>query len=369
MNMDRPVTVSVPAQQSEDIAIDCYDSEIPSFVESELERLYGQIYSSLAFFRLFKPSDNVSTYVVRRGGEAITVLVFRRENGRVEVFNEMIRIDAGEIDRFADYIFRRFPSVSFITFEAVQTDLQSLPFPRQQYNDKEEFVIMLPATADEYTANLGKSTRTNIKRYSKRLAQNFPSFTYTTYENEEINEEQIRGIINISKLRMAGKKKKFSVDAKMADGLVKLAKTCGFVSAATVDDRLCAGTIAYRIGSSYFAFVNAHDPDFDEYWLGTLGYYSTICESIARGGRRMHMGWGRYEYKSRLLGVQQDFDRVVIYRSYARMALNFDSVARTAVRGHVRRLKLWLQDPQRQNGFLSRLAVNSIYLLRKIGGK
>ncbi|MEN3294835.1 MAG: hypothetical protein V7642_4088, partial [Burkholderiales bacterium] len=110
--MDRPVTVSVPAQQSEDIAIECYESEMPSFVESELERLYGQIYSSLAFFRLFKPSDNVSTYVVRRGGEAITVLVFRRENGRVEVFNEMIRIDAGEIDRFADYIFRRFPSVS-----------------------------------------------------------------------------------------------------------------------------------------------------------------------------------------------------------------------------------------------------------------
>jgi hypothetical protein len=50
------------------------------------------------------------------------------------------------------------------------------------------------------------------------------------------------------------------------------------------------------------------------------------------------------------------------------MALNFDSVAKTAVRGHVRRLKLWLQDPQRQNSLLSRLAVNSIYVLRKLGG-
>jgi hypothetical protein len=368
MNMDRPMTLSVPAQQSEDITIECHERELPSFVESELERLYGHIYSSLAFFRLFKPPDNVSTYVVRRGGETVAVLVFRSENGKVDVFNEMMRIDAEEVGRFADYIFRRFPSVSVITFEAVQTDLQSLPFPRQQYNDKEEFVIMLPATVDEYTANLGKATRANIKRYSKKMAQNFPSFTHTTYENEEVDEEQIHGIINISKVRMAGKKKKFSVDGKMTDGLVKLAKTCGFVNAVTVGERLCAGSISYRIGSSYFAFVNAHDAEFDQYWLGTLCYYFTICESIARGGRRLHMGWGRYEYKSRLLGVQHDFDRVVIYRSYAKMALNFDSVAKTAVRGHVRRLKLWLQDPQRQNSLLSRLAVNSIYVLRKLGG-
>jgi uncharacterized protein (DUF1697 family) len=366
--MDRPMTASVPAQQSEEITVACHEREIPSFVESELERLYGHIYSSLAFFRLFKPPHNVSTYVARRGGRATAVLVFRCENGKVEVFNEMIRIDEEEIGRFAEYIFARFPSVSVISFQAIQTAVQTLPFPCQQYNEKEEFAIMLPATPDEYTASLGKATRSNIKRYTRRLAQNFPSFTHRTYENEEVDEQHVRDIINISKVRMTGKKKKFSVDETMTEGLVRLAKACGFVNVVMVDDRLCAGSISYRIGSNYFAFVNAHDAEFDSYWLGTLCYYFTICESILRGGKQLHMGWGRYDYKSRLLGVQQDFDSLVIYRSYAHVILNCGSVVKTAVKGHLRRLKLWLQDPQRQNSVMSRAAVNLIFVLRKVRG-
>jgi hypothetical protein len=51
------------------------------------------------------------------------------------------------------------------------------------------------------------------------------------------------------------------------------------------------------------------------------------------------------------------------------MVLNCDSVASTAVKGHVRRLKLWLQDPERENSFLSRAAVNAMYVFRKVRGK
>ena len=367
--MNPATTESYPAKQSEDVTTACHEREIPSFVESELERLYGHIYSSLAFFRLFKPHDNVHTYIARKCGRATAVLLFRCQNRKVDVFNEMISIEEEEIDRFARTIFARFPSVSVISFPAIQTSVETLPFPCQQYDEKEEFSITLPATPDKYTASLGKATRSNIKRYTRRLAQSFPSFTHQTYENEEVDEQHVRDIINISKVRMAGKKKKFSLDEEMTEGLVKLSKACGFVNVVKVDGRLCAGSISYRFGSSYFAFVNAHDPEFDDYWLGTLCYYFTICASIARGGKRLHMGWGRYDYKSRLLGIQQDFDRLVIYRSRAHMVLNCDSVASTAVKGHVRRLKLWLQDPERENSFLSRAAVNAMYVFRKVRGK
>jgi hypothetical protein len=366
--MDRAMTGYVSERQSQDTAIACHEGEIPSFVESELERLYGHIYSSLQYFRLFKPPDNVNTYVVRNGERINTLLLFRCENGKAEVFNEMIRIDEAEVSRFADFIFTGFPSVSVISFQAIQTSVQWLPFPFQQYNEKEEFAIRLPATPDEYTASLGKATRSNIKRYSRRLAESFPGFTHKTYENGEVDEQQVRAILQISKVRMTDKKKKFSVDEKMAEGLVELSKTCGFVNVVMIGDRICAGSVSYRIGANYFAFVNAHDPEFDSYWLGTLCYYYTICASIVRGGKRLHMGWGRYEYKSRLLGEQQDFDSLVIYRSYAQMALHCDSVIKTAVKRHVRRLKLWLQDPQRQNSVVSRLAVNVIYVLRKLQG-
>lgn len=362
--MDGAMSDRVP--WSAEVTVSCHQSEIPSFVETELERLYAHIYSSLAFFKLFKPGDNVNTYVARKGGSAIAVLLFRCEKGKAEVFNEMIDLDEEEIRRFASYVFSRFRSVSAISFPAIRSAARTLPFPCQQYDEKEEFSIVLPGTPDEYTARLGKATRTNIKRYSKRLMQNYPSFTHRVFVNEDIEEQHVHDIIRLSKARMADKKKKFSVDDDMTQGLIKLAKACGFVNVILIDGRVCAGSISYRIGSNYFAFVNAHDSEYDNYWLGTLCYYLTICESIVRGGKQLHMGWGRYDYKTRLLGVQQDFDRLVIYRSYPHLALNFGTAAKTALNGHVRRLKLWLLDPQRQNSLVSRLAVNLLYIARKL---
>jgi len=59
------------AVQLEEITISCHVHEISSFVEQDLARLYGNLFSSLPFFRIFKSMEDVSTYVVRQGGQAI----------------------------------------------------------------------------------------------------------------------------------------------------------------------------------------------------------------------------------------------------------------------------------------------------------
>jgi hypothetical protein len=365
--MDRLNTLSDLAQPTEEITVACYDAQIPCFAESELERLHGHIYSSLQFFRIFRPAEGVNTYVASRNGEPVALLLFRCVRGKAEVFNEMIRLDPTELRRFAEYVFARYRHISVISFQSLQSDTRGLPFPVQQYDHKEDFSLSLPESPEQYNALLGKSTRANIRRFSKRLSQRFPSFAHATFENEQIEAHMVRDIIRMSKVRMTGKKKKFSVTEDMSEGLVRLAKTCGFVNLVTIDGRICAGSLSYRLGSKYFAFVNAHEPEFDDYWLGTLCYYLTICASILRGGTHLHMGWGRYEYKTRLLGVRQDFDRLLIYRSRLSMLLSFRCVATASIKGYLRKLKLWLLDPRRQNGFLARLAVDCMYALRKLG--
>jgi hypothetical protein len=346
--------------------ISCYEREIPPFVETELERLYANIHSSLAFFRQFRPLEDASTYVARKSGRTVAVFLFRCENGKIHVLNEMIAIDEEEICRFARYVFARFRSASVISFQSIHTAIRRLPFPYQQYNDKEDFVIVLPGTPAQYTAGLGKATRSNIKRYSRRVIRNFPSLTHKIYVNNEVEEQHILDIVNLSRSKIEGKKRKFALNKEEAAGLIRLAKTCGFVNVLLIDGRLCAGSISYRIGSNYFAFINAHAPEYEDYWLGMLCYYFTIRESIIRGGKELHMGWGRYEYKNRLLGVRRDFDRLVIYRSYRHVVLNADSAAKTVFDGNLRRLKLWLLDPRRQNGFMSRCAFHSLYIFRKL---
>lgn len=82
-----------------------------------------------------------------------------------------------------------------------------------------------------------------------------------------------------------------------------------------LDGRICAGTINFRAGDNYFLEVIAHDPAYNDYRLGTLCCYLTICECIAREGKEYHFLWGAHDYKFRLLGVQRELDHLTIYRS------------------------------------------------------
>jgi hypothetical protein len=352
--------------QAEQMTVSCHEREIPSFVEKELERLYENIHCSVAFFREFRRFKNVSTYIVRKDGQPVTIFLFSCKDWKVRVLNEMINIDEQEIRRFADYVFAKFSSVSLISFHAIQTTVGKLPFPCQKCVETEDFSMSLPATREEYTASLGISTRDYIKRYSRKIIRRFPSFTCRCYLDKDIDEQVARAIINMSKAKMENKKKKFAANEREVDGLIRLAKAYGLVHAVLIDGRLCAGSIGYRVGSHHFVFIIAHDSAYDAFRLGTICYYLTICDSIARGSKDFHMGRGWYEYKRRLLGARQEFHRLVIYRSYRHMALQCGYAARTARDGYVRRLKSWLLHPRRQNSVISRFAVQLLHVFRKL---
>jgi hypothetical protein len=345
-------------------SISCYLSEIPPFVKTELDRLYGHLFSSLPFFDTFRTTENVCTYVVRQNGLPSTILLFENKGKRIDVLNEMIRIDEKEIRCFVDYVFAHFPQVAVISFKAIQTDIRRLPFPYQRHNSKEDFVIVLPDTQDEYSSRIGSSTRHNVKRYMKKLIKDFPTFSYRFYVNEEIDEQNVREIIRLSEIRISAKKKRFGIDEDEVKHILDLVKICGLVNVVLIDGRLCAGTITLRTGSSYLAMVNAHEPKYDAYWLGTLCYYLTICESIARGGKRFHMGGGRYDYKNRLLGVRQDMDNLEIYRSYGQVLVNCDNVVKTIFKSRVRRAKVWLLE--REASHVSQLVLRTLLFFRML---
>jgi hypothetical protein len=115
--------------------------------------------------------------------------------------------------------------------------------------------------------------------------------------------------------------------------------------------------MSFRAGDNYFLNVLAHDPAFDEYWLGILCCYMTICECIARGGEEFHFLWGRYDYKFTLLAVTRDLERLVIYRSRSKMLSNPDVWFKTAMEDWSRRANLRLHALKRSNTPGSRIAM------------
>nr|WP_246499494.1 GNAT family N-acetyltransferase [Azospirillum soli] len=251
-----------------------------------------------------------------------------------------------------------------IRFQALQTDAGSFPFPYQRHNSKEDWVIDLPSTAEEYTARLGKSTRNNIKYDVRRLSRVFPDHSLRFYTGAEIDEAHVRTIVELSDARISAKKKRFSIDDEETERIIRFAKEGGLVSVLHIDGRLCAGMICQIVGSAYMVEVIAHDPAYNEFRLGALCYYRTICEAIARGATTMYMGGGREPYKARFLGVRQDMDRLELYRSHASVVLNPFRVAKTAVEGGIRKAKIWLL--AREKSALTRTVFLGLILARRL---
>jgi hypothetical protein len=136
-----------------------------------------------------------------------------------------------------------------------------------------------------------------------------------------------------------------------------MVKGCGgIVSLATLDGNICAGQISYRVGKNEFGAIIAHDPEYNDYWLGVITCYLTISDCISHGGKEFHFQWGRHEYKYRLLGVQRDLDNVHVYRSLKFMVLNGDIVIVSTCRAFMRGIKLWLLDPKNRQTIFSRTA-------------
>lgn len=352
---------------SNELEVACYKNEVPDFVASEMDRLYGNFFSSLTRLELGEAElKGINTYVVRKDQEFVAIFLFVIKGGRAKVLNEVIRIDSGDIALFARYIFAAFKNVNVISFKAIETDIQKIEFPHQRTNYSEDIAMNLPGTRQEYHASLGKNTRRNINRYTDKLKRSFPSFDYKVYEKDEVDEQQIHDIVALNRERMASKQKTSALDTQETQNIIKRTKACGLVGVATIDGKICAGAISYCTGDNYFLDVLAHDLTYNDYWIGILCCYMTICQCITRGGTEFHFLWGRYDYKFTLGATLRDLDYVVVYRSRLQFFLNGGFALKTALSGYARKVKVWLNY---KDSFLSNTLLkmrNGLRILKRI---
>lgn len=356
--------------QTKTIDISVYRDRVPEFVHEPLDRLYRHLHSSSAYHTIYSDlSDGRHTFVARRHDEIIAVILFRFEGNRVRVLNEQCFFEPEVIDAFSQHVFDNHPKAQLVSFPVIQKTPAMLSRPFQHAKCTQDIVLALPQSTEQYLANLGKSTRTYIKRYFNKLRRCFPSVSWITCDGSEANEDQVRAIIAFNRARMAGKYKSSYIDDAEEERIMRLVRKCGLVTVITIDGRVCAGTINYRVAENYFLKVIAHDPAYDDYGLGTLCCYLTICECIARKGDQYHFLWGRYEYKYRLLGVQRDLSHLLIYRSRLHMLRNAATVARHAYSGRMYEAKNWMEHRARRmddSSLLGQAAFHCLNSLKKV---
>lgn len=337
--METTAAQSIGSVKADGADINCYFNEIPEFAEPEMERLYNTLHSSLPFFRIFRSTENVSTYVACHENKPAVILLFQIRGRTVHVLNEMIDLEKEEIERFASYVFAKLPQVHIISFKAIRTTVDQFAYPVQKHNAKDTYVITLPDTPEQYLDSLAKSLRKDILKDLRKITRTYPSFTSRFYEGADIPEELLKELIHMSEERISKQVSDFAHDEQR---IIAMARQCGFVNVLTVDGKVCAGTINYFIGDSNFEELIARDPAYKNYGIGMMTMYLSICEAIKRGKKKFYLGGGRFDYKEKLLGVLTEADHVEIYRSRATMLMHLGNAAKTLTHAYLRLAKLWV---------------------------
>ena len=358
----QPAPLPVPADA---VTISCYEDAVPSFVEVELDRLYKHINSSLSHYAVRRKANGASTYVARKGEQAIAILLFKREKRKVRVINEMIDIPPEELERFATYIFSNDKSVAAISFSLIGNQIGSLPFPCHQYEISEDIVLTLPATPETYLDSLSPKMRRNIRRYLRAIERDNPTFRFEACAENDIKEQYLHDLIELKKINIGQKNLRFGIDPDEVAWIVKQAKLSGLVTVALIGDRVCGGSISLRVNDHYFGQIISYDPAYQKYSPGILCCYQAICDQISLGAKESHLCWGRYQYKYRLLGVQRDRASLDIYRSRSAFWRNAGAVLVKTGKTRLQQWKKRLLDMEHEEN-PSRFGPLLVKTLRKI---
>jgi hypothetical protein len=364
---NRLMSIHPPDQAAPDgeISIACCDS-VPPSLEAELESLYHHLNSSLCHHAVARRAQDACAYVARQGEHPLAIFLFQREQRSIMVFNEMMQLAPEEIERFAKYVFDRFPSVARISFSKIGKDIGALSLPWQQYGHAEDIVVRLPDNLDAYLSRLGPKTRYNIKHQMKAISTAFPGISFETYENGAIAENHVSGLIQLKKANMDEKRIKFGITPEEASWMIEHAKTSGLLVVALLDGKVCGGSLSFRLGDHYFAYLNGYDTRFAKYSLGMLCCYLAMNEKIQRGAKEAHLLWGRNQYKFKLLGVPRDLANLDIYRSRMQYYRDFKRVLGNVLDDYVKKQKLMLLENEHRKGFLPSLAARMVKILRRI---
>ena len=362
--LESHTSCAMPLGEEMPSSLTCYHNEVPRIIEDDLAALYGNLLSSFSFLKEYSCFDSVSTYLRRMDGEVRSVLIFQIKGDEARVVNEGMTISQEEIEHFADYIFTSYLSVRKITFHAIDSEIKHSRFCMRRFPFTENIILSLPQSEESYLAKLGKSTRKNVKHHLSRAKRILPNFQHEVADAQDIRDEDILTVINLNKLRMAGKKKVSAIDHAEAERISRLVKSNGFLSLIKIDGQIGAGAICYWTGQNVSSHVNAHDPDYDDFRLGTLVCFLTICECIKRGANQFHFLWGKNEYKYALGGIHQDLDRVYVYRSPANLLFDSKNIIQENARDIAQRSKYWLLEEMKKDTQLARYLQKSVKMVR-----
>lgn len=322
---------------------DCrfYDGEIPDFVEQALDELYGSLYASLPQLS-FGGLDGVSTYTNSKDGRLRALFLYMHERSTIRVINEGMAVDADTAARFADALFSRDPQVTCIAFHAIRATGMPAKLPAFSVATTEDIVVDLPRDEAAYMASLGKSTRKTLRQNLARAQK----LVHVVIPGSEVDSALVDALIGFNHARMAEKHRESAVGAEAKEQLLSLVRARGMAGIVTLDGRLCAGTLACRIGHDLYSLLNSHDPALNSIGLGNIARHLMIVAAIRDGMQRFHLLGGHFPGKRSCGARRVPLQDLLIYRNRRAKLADMGRIASLSAQAAAYRIRRAAEDEQ-----------------------
>lgn len=344
-----------------------YESPIPDFVDATIERLYANIYCTLARIGIYERLDDIHTFAAADEHDIVLLILFRVERNTISIVNQQVALSEADLAYFAANVFFRYPAARRIEGYALDTriDASTFAYPVQMLPRLEENVVQLPADPDAYMQQLGKSTRESLRRSMRKCAAQFPSCRYEVLSSHQITTDHVRELVRLTDERMRSHNAEPYVENTDIERIARLARSHGYLGVILIEETMVAASLCYSVGPCHFAHLIGHDPRFDAYRLGRLVSMHTIFHTIGMGGRQLWMRGGHHEWKSHFLAHRKTLSSVTIYRSRAAALACWRTWLRNAERRRMHELKVLAGGVQVQGGAGNRLLGHALDVVRQ----
>jgi CelD/BcsL family acetyltransferase involved in cellulose biosynthesis len=183
-------------------------------------------------------------------------------------------------------------------------------------------VLVLPESLDDYQKAIGKTTRLQIHKGINRLEKQFQDFRFRLFEKSEAEEDTLNRIIDLNHERMQMRRKASGIDSAYRNRIIDFSRKYGFVGVSSIGDRIISGSIGYKLNDTIYLAVISHDSEYDYYSPGHMTIYMTLAEAIRQKAKKVHMFWGKADYKLRFGCVPEEYVCLRIFRNRPRFLVH-----------------------------------------------
>jgi len=162
--------------------------------------------------------------------------------------------------------------------------------------------VLLPSNFEDYFQSLGSNWRRNLRRWERKLGQNYKIDFKICNDIETVNDN-MKTIFDLHQKRWRSRKKSgaFS-DQRFRDFHVDVARSFAergwlILSFLTLNDEPVAAGYAFRYAQKLFCYLSGFDPQYSEYEVGNLRHIYLLKHCIENGLKEYDFLRGSESYK------------------------------------------------------------------------